>query len=227
MSRADATGPSLSRIGSVYLLHLGDGENRFNPQWCAAVMEYVREVEAAPAPRALVTYASGKYFSTGFDLEWFENNPELGKQFIGQFQSFLGDFAVAGVPTVAAITGHGYAAGFLLALCHDFRVMSRDRGYLCLPEVDLKMAFTPGIIALAQAKLAPELIAEAMLTARRYTADDAVVRGLVDVAESGDNAVAKALEIAAGMASKPPKSYSAIKHRLYGHARDILCNQGE
>jgi enoyl-CoA hydratase/carnithine racemase len=227
MSKDDATGPSLIRDGSVYLLNLGDTENRFNPQWCSAVIDYVREVEAAPGPRALVTYASGKYFSTGFDLEWFEKNPELGKQFIGQFQSFLGDFAVAGVPTVAAITGHGYAAGFLLAICHDFRVMSRDRGYLCLPEVDLKMAFTPGIIALAQAKLPPAAIAEAMLTARRYTADEAVSKGLVDAAESGDKVLAKAVEIAAGMASKPRKSYSAIKHRLYGGARDLLRDQGE
>lgn len=227
MSKVDITGPSLSRDGAVYLLDLGNGENRLNPEWCGAVMEYVREVEAAPAPRALVTYASGKYFSTGFDLEWFASNPELGKQFTGQFQSFLGDFAVAGMPTVAAITGHGYAAGFLLAVCHDFRVMSRDRGYLCLPEVDLKMAFTPGIVALAQAKLPPALTAEAMLTARRYTADDAVASGLVDAAESGDKVIATAVEIAAGLASKPPKSYSAIKNRLYGHARGVLRNQTE
>lgn len=66
------------------------------------------------------------------------------------------------VPTVAAINGHAYAAGrswhggtmnlifllgMMLALGHDIRIMREDRGYLCLPEVDIHLPFSPGMAA--------------------------------------------------------------------------------
>ena len=49
------------------------------------------------------------------------------------------------VPTIAALNGHAFAAGMMLALAHDYRVMRDDRGFLCLPEVDLHMPFAPGM----------------------------------------------------------------------------------
>ena len=52
-----------------------------------------------------------------------------------------------GVPTVAAIQGHAFAAGAMLALAHDERVMRADRGWSCLPEVDINIPFTPGMSA--------------------------------------------------------------------------------
>jgi enoyl-CoA hydratase/carnithine racemase len=36
----------------------------------------------------------------------------------------------------------------MLALAHDIRIMRDDRGFLCLPEVDLHMPFTPGMNAI-------------------------------------------------------------------------------
>ena len=40
-----------------------------------------------------------------------------------------------------------FAAGAMLAICHDHRVMREDRGYWCLPEVDLGLPLTPGMYA--------------------------------------------------------------------------------
>ncbi|HRV59867.1 MAG TPA: hypothetical protein P5138_04505, partial [Solirubrobacterales bacterium] len=68
--------PTLNREGDVYLLNLGDGENRFNPDRNSIIEELLGEVEGAPAPRALVTVATGKVWSNGLDLEWFQANPE-------------------------------------------------------------------------------------------------------------------------------------------------------
>lgn len=40
------------------------------------------------------------------------------------------------IPTIASVGGHGFAAGFGLAMAHDFRVMNGNRGYLCMNEIE-------------------------------------------------------------------------------------------
>ncbi len=60
--------PTLDRHENVYVLDLGDGENRFHPDWITAVGAALDEVEKAEGPRALVTAATGKFWSNGLDL---------------------------------------------------------------------------------------------------------------------------------------------------------------
>ena len=40
-------------------------------------------------------------------------------------------------PTVAAINGHAFGAGLMVALCHDVRVMREDRGFACANEMQI------------------------------------------------------------------------------------------
>ncbi len=44
--------PTLDRQDQVFVLDLGDGENRFHPDWIAAVNAALDEVEKAEGPRA-------------------------------------------------------------------------------------------------------------------------------------------------------------------------------
>lgn len=69
--------PVLERDGDLFLLDLGDGENRFNADWMNAVDAHLDEIQTTPAPRALVTKATGRFWSNGLDLEWMAANPEL------------------------------------------------------------------------------------------------------------------------------------------------------
>ena len=82
-------------------------------------------------------------------------------------------------PTVAAVQGHAFAGGAMLALAHDIRVMRADRGWFCLPEVDINIPFTPGMSALITARLPVNAAHEAMTTGRRYTAPEALGAGIV------------------------------------------------
>src|SRR4051812_29751318 len=119
--------PTLDRQDDVFVLDLGDTENRFHPDWLAAVDAALDQVEKAGGNRALVTTATGKFFSNGLDLDWLGANGDRFRDYADAVQNLLARFLALEVPTVAALQGHTFAAGAMLALAHDFRVMRADR----------------------------------------------------------------------------------------------------
>jgi enoyl-CoA hydratase/carnithine racemase len=128
-------------------------------------------------------------------------------------------------PTVAAIQGHAFAAGAMLALAHDWRVMRIDRGYLCLPEVDINIPFTPGMDALIRAKLTPSAATEAMLTGRRFGGPEALSAGLVTATAGEAEVLSSAVELARPLASKDPGTLGKIKERMYAEVLAVLRDE--
>ncbi len=214
--------PHLDRDGDVFVLQLGEGENRFNRDFIDAVTSLVDEVEATPAPRALVTTAQGKIWSNGLDLEWMSRNVEAIAPLLESVHALYARLLGLGVPTVAALQGHAFAGGAMLALAHDFRVMRADRGWFCLPEVDINIPFTPGMSALVTARLPVNAAHEAMTTGRRYGASDALAAGIVAEALPEDAVLPRAVAIAAGLAAKDPRTLATIKERMYAAALAAL-----
>ncbi|MDT0467303.1 enoyl-CoA hydratase-related protein, partial [Streptomyces gibsoniae] len=147
--------PTLDRQDDVFVLDLGDGENRFHPNWLASVNAALDEVENAEGPRALVTAATGKFYSNGLDLEWLSAHADQHQDYTHSVQELFARVLSLPMITVAALQGHTFAAGAMLSLAHDFRVMRADRGFWCLPEADINIPFTPGMSALIQSRLAP------------------------------------------------------------------------
>jgi enoyl-CoA hydratase/carnithine racemase len=214
--------PELTRDGDVFVLDLGDGENRFNPGWVGAVMAALGEVEAAEGPRALVTTARGKIWSNGLDLEWMVAHPAELEPFMAEVHALLGRLLGAGVYTVAAIQGHCFAAGAMLALAHDQRVMRVDRGFLCLPEIDIDIPFTPGMSALVQARMRPQVAHMAMSAGRRYGGKDAQEAELVDEAVAEELVLGRALELATARTGSNPATLRSIKRGMYAPALALL-----
>jgi enoyl-CoA hydratase/carnithine racemase len=206
--------PTLTRDDDVFLLDLGADENRFHPDWVAEVHAALDEVEQV-APRALVTTASGRIYSNGLDLEWLARHGEELQSYVVTVQGLLARMLEFPAPTVAAIPGHAFAAGAMFALAHDFRVMRADRGFFCLPEVDIDIPFTPGMAALIQGKLTPATALEVMTTGRRFGGTDAAAAGLVDVAVAEADVLSTAVERVRPLAGKTPKTLGAIKAQMY------------
>ncbi len=213
---------TLDRDGEVYLLDLGDTENRFHPDWLAEVQGHLGVVAAADGPRALVTTARGKFFSNGLDLDWLAGNGERLLSYIVEVHALLARVLALPVPSVAAIQGHAFAGGGLLALAHDFRVMRADRGFFCLPEVDINLPFSRGMSALVQARLGPHTAHEAMTTGRRYGGTDALSAGIVDAVAHEDDVISAALEMARPLAGKAGPTLATIKERMYPVALSAL-----
>ncbi|WP_181767358.1 enoyl-CoA hydratase-related protein [Streptomyces albidus (ex Kaewkla and Franco 2022)] len=214
--------PTLERHDDVFVLDLGDGENRFHPDWIASVNAALDEVEKAEGPRALVTAATGKFYSNGLDLEWLLAHADQHRDYVVSVHELFARVLSLPVITVAALQGHTFAAGAMFSLAHDFRVMRADRGYWCLPEVDINIPFTPGMSALIQARLAPQTAHEAMLTAHRYGGADAAAAGIVDEAAAEDAVRSTAVATAQALVDKAGDTLGTIKARMYATALATL-----
>lgn len=179
-------------------------------------------MEGAEGARALVTAATGKFFSNGLDLDWLLAHGDQSDEYVIRVQELFA--RVLGLPliTVAALQGHTFAAGAMLSLAHDFRVMRADRGFWCLPEADIGIPFTRGMSALIQARLAPQTAHEAMTTGRRYGGADALAAGLVDRAVDEDAVRSTAVELAASLAGKAGATLGTIKARMYAPVLAVL-----
>ena len=127
-----------------------------------------------------------------------------------------------GVPTVAGLQGHTYAAGAMLALAHDQSVMRADRGYFCLPEVDMGIAFPPGMNALISSRLPMPAAHEALVLGRRWGGEDAARAGIVAEAVAEQDVLSRACERAAALAGKNPETLRTIKRRLYEPVLEAL-----
>ena len=93
--------PALDRHDDVFVLDIGDTENRFHPDWLASVNDLLDEVENAEGPRALVTAATGKFFSNGLDLDWLSAHPGDASQYVTAVHELLARVLALPVITVA------------------------------------------------------------------------------------------------------------------------------
>jgi len=215
--------PHLDRDGDIYVLNIGADENRFTIEWIASMRALVAEVAATPSPVALVTVADGKFWSNGLDLDWLTANLDKAQEYIGEVQGLFNDVLTLPVPTVAAIQGHCFAAGAMLALAHDWRTMRNDRGFFCLPEVDIQIPFSVGMDALIRAKLPGSTALEAMTTGKRYGGEDAATAGIITVAVGETEVLSRAVEIAGPLAAKAGAALGTIKRRMFAAVSESLA----
>jgi enoyl-CoA hydratase/carnithine racemase len=206
----------LERAGDVFVLHLTHDDNRFNPDADAAWNEALDEVEASTGPAALVTTGTGRFYSNGLDLDrLMEGGGGLLGEYVPVMLRLFARMLRLPVITVAAVNGHAFAAGAMMTLTHDFRVMRSDRGYWCLPEADLGMPLAPAMNDLIAARLAPQVAHRAIVTAHRYPADEAVSAAIVDDTADEGQVLERAVGWAARHAGQDRGAIVALRTRLY------------
>ena len=181
-------------------------------------------VEKSSGPVALITTGGEeKFYSNGLDLDWLVGDGEKERpQFVKSVLKFLGRLMAFPIPTVAAINGHVFAAGAMMALAHDFRVMRADRGFFCLPEVDINIPITPGMMALIKSQLSPSVFRSSILTGARIGGIQAKEQGIVDEAVSAEQVLPRAIARASSMANKGRDIYGSLKRGMYAEAIALL-----
>ncbi|RAU97408.1 enoyl-CoA hydratase/isomerase family protein [Mycobacterium colombiense] len=216
---------TLDYADEIAIVRLGENENRFSPTFLDEI-DRALDQAVADGAQGLVTTAGAKFYSNGLDLDWLSAHTDQGQWYIGRVHRLLARMLTLPLPTAAAVVGHAFGAGAMLAIAHDFRVMRADRGYFCFPEVDIRIPFNPGMAALIQAKLTPRAAVASMTTGRRFSGPDAEEFGIVD-ASCADGAVTDAaLDLLRPLQGKDPGTLGAIKQTMFDRAvRSLTTDQ--
>ena len=205
----------LQRDDEIYLLRLGDGENRFDRTSIDALDAALDEVDGADGPRALVMTGVGKFFSNGLDLDYLGSGAEPAATFLRDVMTLWARVLAFAVPTVAAINGHAFAGGAMFALAADRRLMRVDRGYWCINEIQLGMVLAPGMRELIQCRLTPQTAHIAITAGHRFAGPEALAAGIVDETATSDQLLEQAIGLAATLAPTAGPTLAGLKEAMY------------
>jgi enoyl-CoA hydratase/carnithine racemase len=186
----------------VAVLTMNCGENRFNFPFFEGFLEILDEIEHHTEAKVLVVKSSHeKIWSNGIDLDWLvpaveKDGRELGNKFLAEMYRFMKRVLAYPMLTVAAITGHAFAGGAFLSFAHDFRFMRSDRGWLCMPEVDINIPLGPVFLALSRRAVPTYKFEEMQFTGIRLTAQECVEHHIVRKAVHIDDLMKEVLAFA-------------------------------
>jgi len=201
-------------------------ENRFNPEFLKEMTDTLDELEKDAGTGALVvTGAEPKFWSNGLDLEYMmglASQPDKIIEYLTLVNGIFKRWCLYPKPTVAALNGHTFAAGLFMAAYCDFRVMREDRGWICMPEVDINIPLLPGMIAICRATMTQDGFRKLYYTGERLTGPQAKEIGFVERVCAEDQLLPTCVELAAGLAKKKTSTYAEMKRRLRQEIVDVL-----
>lgn len=187
---------------NVAVLTMDCGENRFNFPFFEGFLGILDEIEHHTEAKVLVVKSSDeKIWCNGIDLDWLgpavaKEGPELSNKFMAEMYRFMKRVLTYPMLTIAAITGHAFAGGAFLSFAHDFRFMRSDRGWLCMPEVDINMPLGQVFMALSRRAVPTYKFEEMQFTGIRLTAQECVEHHIVRKAAHMDDLMDEVLAFA-------------------------------
>ncbi|HOG16545.1 MAG: Carnitinyl-CoA dehydratase [Syntrophaceae bacterium PtaU1.Bin231] len=206
--------------GTVAIINMTNGENRHNPAFVAELLQAFDEIEKEPELSSVVIRsADAKNWTIGIDLAWLMG--VFGKQDLQAIRDFMYGLnkmftriLLFPMPVIAAINGHAFGDGSIMACACDFRFMKADRGFFCFPEVDINIPFLPGMLAILKKAIPRHKLEEMVLSGRRCGAAE-LERDhvLVKACENEEALMKETISFARTFAKKRPV-FGELKRRL-------------
>jgi enoyl-CoA hydratase/carnithine racemase len=211
-----------TKEGDLHLVTMQS--NSICPQWQRHTLEILDTVEAdCGKGAALVLTGVDKSFCNGLNLEELMTlSPEEIESFGEQMKQIHRRLLLLPCPTVAAINGHAFAAGAFMALSLDYRLMREDRGWFCISEVDVGVPIPAAMMGILRGKLPANTARDAVLTGKRYTADEAIAAGIADGKASMDELLDSAKHLAGQLSTKEPGIFATLKQTWFGPMANAL-----
>ena len=188
-----------------------------------AIPELAARLDADPAVRVVVLRGAGEEaFVSGADISEFARTRTGARAAQGYEDVGVAAFeAVARIakPVIAMIRGYCIGGGMALALSADLR-WAADDAVFAIPAARLGLGYhVTGLDALVRL-VGPSTAKELLFTARRFSASEALARGLVNEVVPAAELEARVRALAATIADNAPLTLRSAKRVIAELARD-------
>ncbi|MCP3987797.1 MAG: enoyl-CoA hydratase [Actinomycetia bacterium] len=179
-----------------------------------AIAEILASFHADDHVRVVVMQGAGdKAFVSGADISEFETHrstPEGRQRFDAVAAAAGRAFASLDKPLIAKIRGFCMGGGLATALQADIRI-SADDGQFGIPAARLGLGYGFNGIHKLIGLIGPAMTSEVMMTARRFSAEEAFAMGLINRVVPAADLDATVAELASQIAANAPLTVKAAK----------------
>ncbi len=200
---------------SAIILEINSNKaNLHNPAFFQDFNEALDQVDQAYPHKPLILTAPGKIFSAGIDFSYcfdlFERADQ--KEIENWFEAYRGMMLrlfTAPRLTVAAINGHTFAGGMILALCCDFRIAARGDFKYSINEVPVGVPMPSIYTEIIRFRLGNYAATETILSGEVYAAEAAIDLHLIQKTVEAKDLISAALKQTQIIS---PHAYLAYRH---------------
>jgi enoyl-CoA hydratase/carnithine racemase len=216
------------KVETVGVITMNNGENRHNPDFVCAILKAFDEIEGDPDISSVIIASSDpKNWSQGIDLAWItgamaKNDLQGIRDFMYGLNKIFTRILLYPMPVIAAINGHAFGDGSIMACACDFRFMKSDRGFFCFPEIDINIPFLPGMLAILKKAIPYYKLEDLVFSGKRAGAAELEAHHVITRAcENEEVLMREALAFAKTFTKKRP-IFAEMKRRLHRSIVDIM-----
>ncbi len=211
--------PTLATAFGIAVIRLNrpSVHNRLDLEDLAELDRLMSAVEADPAARVLLLTASGRSFSSGFNIGKLDGaDGEQGGD--GAFDRVTDRMERFALPTICALNGSVYGGSTDLALACDFRIGVEGMA-LVMPAARLGLHYYAGGLRRYVARLGLGAAKRLFLTGDKADTAELLRIGYLDEAAPPGQLMPRAMELAATLAANAPIAVRGMKRALNDIAR--------
>lgn len=209
----------------VHRLTMNHGPNALDRSLMETLRAELGGLATSGAPAVIVTSAHPSLFCPGWDLK------VLADATRDEVQAFLTDFNALVLelfsypgPTAAEIGGHAVAAGCLLSIACDLRVMSAGRPHLGLSELNLGVTVPGHSLRMLRSRLSSPAVDELVFRGEGCSAERARELGLIHRVASAEELTAVTAHEMARLANRPRRAFVETKRLLLSGVWSEMSN---
>ncbi len=205
--------PKLEFRGPVATISLRRPEqaNRLTPDDLDALLDHLVLVNNTPEILILRFHATGKYFSSGYDISSLAGNvKDKGSLYFG---SVIDAIEAARPITIAAVNGGVYGGATDLCLACDFRV-GVPGSNMFMSAARLGLHIYPGAMQRYVSRLGINNAKKLFLAAQKIEADEMLQIGMLNEIVAAENLAARVEELTETLGAMAPIAVQGMKEAL-------------